>query len=127
MPKIRDNAVTFLFDGDDLTGEEFIERIAHVDNPEHLRRIITTLTLGMEATRAGYNLPGACIDLEGMRPRASKVPPVDSDLGKDGDGKLIEGVDNCFCDLIQGSHSTSCGPTCKRNKECINASGDGKN
>jgi hypothetical protein len=126
MPKIRDNAVTFLFNGDDLTGEEFIERIQNVEDPAHLRRIITTLTLGMEATRAGYNLPGACIDLEGLRPRAPKVPPLESDLGKDGDGKLIEGVESCFCGLIQGSHGVSCGATCTRNKESLNVVSDAK-
>lgn len=126
MPKIRDNAVTFLFGGDDLTGEEFLERIKAVEDPAHLRRIITTLTLGMEATRAGYNLPGACIDLEGLRPRASKVPPLESDLGKDGEGTLIEGVETCFCDYIQGCHGVSCGPTCTRNKESLNVVSDAK-
>lgn len=119
MPKIKDNAVTFLYDGDDLTGEQFIKRMEEEQDPVRLRRIIGVLTLGMEATRAGYQLPGCCIDLEGI-PRRPKAPPLESDLGKDGFGKLIEGVDACYCDLIQGSHDTKCGPNCTRKKGSLN-------
>lgn len=55
------------------------------------------------------------------RGAVKKVPSIESDLGKDGDGQLIDDVEECFCDLVSGSHSCSCGPSCKRKKGTLNA------